>query len=127
MPLRRPAEAVDGGFAELASMWLDGLSRAHDPGCGCGGLFAPALQADLIEADLTDYLLARYRQQGSTGLMRLIEARKVDAAHRPFEAWITGLDKAELAVDERARIEADLRVFVESLSGQGGRNIGICT
>jgi hypothetical protein len=127
MPLRRATEVVGGSFAELASMWLEGLRRAHDPGCGCGGLFAPVLQVDLIEGDLMDYLLARYRQQGSTGLVRLIEARRAEAVDRPFEDWIAGLDKAELSVDERARIETDLRVFVESLSGQGGRNIGICT
>jgi hypothetical protein len=125
--LRRPRTGRDDGFDGLAALWTDGLNRSHDPGCGCGGLFAPVLQADMIEEDLTDYLLARYRQQGDTGLVRLIEQRKSEAPRRPFDLWIAGLSQVPLASADSERLEADLRVFLESLGGQGRSAIGFCT
>ena len=129
MALRRPAGVQAEGFGALANLWVEGLSRAHDPGCGCGGLFMPALQADMVEDDLTDYLLARYRQLGDVDLVRLIEARKASAAGvtaRRFEGWIAGLDQSGLSQQSLQRIESDLRTFLESLSGQGRQGIGIC-
>jgi hypothetical protein len=129
--LRRPqAPGAGEGFAGLAALWVEGLSRAHDPGCGCGGLFMPVLQADMIEDDLTDYLLARYRKEGFADLVALVEARKSDAqglAARRFEDWIGGLAGAGLSEAGLARIGADLRTFLESLAGQGRSSIGICT
>jgi|GEM_PF-2602041 len=129
MALRRPAGRQAEGFAGLANLWVEGLSRAHDPGCGCGGLFMPALQADAVEEDLTDYLLARYSQLADEDLVRLIEARKAavpGAAARRFEGWIAGLDQEGLSPESLKRIEADLRTFLESLGGQGQQGIGIC-
>ena len=126
MALRRPGQGPTDGFAGLAALWVEGLSRAHDPGCGCGGLFMPVLQADMIEEDLSDYLLARYRKEGPPELVALVEARKAGAQGR-FEDWIGGLEGAGLSPAGLARIEADLRTFVESLAGQGRRTIGICT
>lgn len=131
MALRRPSpEATTDGFAGLAALWVEGLSRAHDPGCGCGGLFMPVLQADMIEGDLTDYLLSRYRQEGIAELIALLEARKAPAdgdAARRFEDWIGVLDGAGLSEGGLARIEGDLRTFLESLAGQSRSSIGVCT
>ena len=126
MALRRPGQGPTDGFAGLAALWVEGLSRAHDPGCGCGGLFMPVLQADMIEDDLTDYLLSRYRRDGMIELVKLVEDRKSGSSGR-FEDWIGGLEAAGLSETGLGRIEADLRTFLESLAGQGRRNIGICT
>jgi hypothetical protein len=125
MALRRP-QSTAAGFAGLAALWLEGLTRAHDPGCGCGGFFVPVLNAQTIEMDLLDYLLARYRQLAHTDLIALIEARRsADASTTRFEDWIAGLETASLAPGCRALIEADLRTFLESLGGARG-GVGVC-
>jgi hypothetical protein len=124
--LRRPLGTQDDSFAGLAALWLDGLAQAHDPGCGCGGLYAPALQAQEIEDDLTDYLLVRYRQLDMKALVAVVEGRKAEARHQPFEGWIRGLAARGLSFVESQVIEGDLRTFLESLAAPARRAIGIC-
>ncbi len=124
-----PASAtVD--LVELGAAWLQGLNTSHDAGCGCGGLFAPELNAKIIEEDFLDYLFSRYEREKLGELAVFVAARRKNAPRgdkdrNSFERWITALDEAKIGDAHRARLVADIRTFVESMGG-ARRAPGIC-
>ena len=123
MALRRPA--TGNPFTDLAELWLEGLTASHDPGCGCGGLFSPVLDARQIEEDFLDYLVDRYRKQNAVARAELVNTRRMSPA-APFESWIAALSDAPINKDEKSALFDDLRVFLESLASRSSRTPGIC-
>ncbi len=132
MALLRPPAPDDAtpDLAELGALWLRGLNASHDAGCGCGGLFVPALSARLIEEDFLDYLHGRYEREKLAELAAFIDLRRRDdtrgAPPDTFERWIGALGDAPLAVADRARLARDIAVFVESMAGETRRGPGVC-
>ena len=129
MALRVPsASRAEPSLGDLARLWSEGLAVTHDPGCGCGGLFIPSLNAGMIEEDFLDYLFTKYEREKSDELMALVDARRKDASRanvsNGFDHWIMGLGEAKLSAKMRAKVVADIRTFVESLSGRRGP--GVC-
>ncbi len=116
--------------AGLAELWTLGLQSGHDAGCGCGGMFAPALSARIIEEDFLDYLVGRYQKEKLSALETFVTLRRggggPGAAPPSFERWIASLDGAPLEPAARSRLLADIRIFVESLAGGARRGPGIC-
>ena len=123
MALRLPPRG--NPYADLATLWIEGLTTSHDPGCGCGGLFSPVLDARQIEEDFLDYLVDRYRKQNAVARAELINARRMSPT-APFESWIAALSDAPITEDEKCALFDDLRVFLESLASRSSRTPGIC-
>ena len=82
----------------------------------------PSLNAGMIEEDFLDYLFTKYEREKSDELMALVDARRKDASRanvsNGFDHWIMGLGEAKLSAKMRAKVVADIRTFVESLSGR---------
>ena len=129
MALLRPP-AVQGGSAQLADLWRQGLNRNHDPGCGCGGLFAPAVNARVIEEDFLDYLHARYVKDGISELANFVAVRRREVTSgigaNTFEGWLICIESATLSDAGRERLMKDIYVFVDSLGGGDQRGPGVC-
>ena len=115
---------------DLAASWLQGLNTTHDAGCGCGGLFAPALNARIIEEDFLDYLFARYEREQRASLTAFVDARRKDVtrgvAPNTFERWIVSLNDVALNDADRARLVADIATFVESMAGGARQGPSVC-
>jgi hypothetical protein len=128
--LRAPTPAsAPADLNELGAQWLRGLQTSHDAGCGCGGLFSPALDARIIEEDFLDYLFSRYEKEKLDELAAFIDARRNDATRgfgaNSFDRWIVTLADANLADVSRARLITDIKTFVDSMGG-GRRTPGVC-
>ena len=125
----RSAQAADE-YARLAALWREGLARNHDPGCGCGGMFAPALDAQNIEADFIGYLAERYARENAAVLEAFVAERsaalEANNAVTGLDAWIASLPQAPLSMPQRERLLADISTFVESLAGAAQKRPGIC-
>ncbi len=126
MPLARPTTGARDDYAALADLWIEGINAPHDAGCACGGLFALSLDRTSIERDFLQILAARYRDEQRDALLTLVENRLAHVDATPFDAWLAGLRDAPLADEARARLVADLRVFLESLASAGRRGVGPC-
>jgi hypothetical protein len=121
---------ANADLAALASLWLRGLDTTHDAGCGCGGLFVPALNARLIEEDFLDYLHARYTGEGRAELAGFIAFRRDDPtrgiAPNTFDRWIATLGRSPLSNADIGRLLTDIATFVESMGGGARRGPGVC-
>jgi len=125
MALRlRPTGEQAGEFGQLAALWVEGLSAPHDAACGCGGMAMPILDPADIETDVLDYLIGKYRD--APELAAFLRQRRDHRAGVRFEAWLAGLGDAPLNSDARARLTADLRIFLESFAARGRPRVGIC-
>ncbi len=124
--MRRPGAAAPDGFGELASLWIEGLNAPHDAGCGCGGMAPPLLDASDLEHDLLDYLLGKYGAGAPEGLADFVGARRENAGRERFEAWLASLGATPLSEDARARLVADLRLFLVSFAERARPRIGVC-
>ena len=133
MALKKPRVlqvAALPSLTELADLWREGLGRNHDPGCGCGGLFAPALSARVIEEDFLAYLHARYVKEGVEELVDFIGARTrgdtQGVGMNTFESWIASIECVAISRGARERLVKDIYTFVESMAGGGKRGPGVC-
>ena len=132
MALTRRPEAADASpdLAELGSLWQRGLATAHDAGCGCGGLFSPALNARVVEEDFLDYLHARYAKENHGELAMFVDTRRKDESRgvppNTFDRWILGLDRSPLSSPDIIRLLGDIGTFVESMAGATRRGPGVC-
>ena len=124
--LRRPGAAAPDEFGELANLWIAGLNAPHDVGCGCGGMAGPVFDASDLEVDLLDYLLGKYRAGAPEGLADFLLDRRDNRANGRFETWVAGLGAARLSEQARARLAADLRVFLVSFAERARPRIGVC-
>lgn len=130
-PLRPPAPASPvPDLAELGSLWQRGLATAHDAGCGCGGLFSPALEARVVEEDFLDYLHARYVKENQAELAMFVDMRRKDETRgippNTFDRWILSLDRSPLSSPDILRLLGDIGTFVESMAGATRRGPGVC-
>ncbi len=121
----RSAPASQDEFGRLATLWVEGLAAPHDASCGCGGMAAPALEAADVEKDVLDFLIGKYRADASA-LVDFLRERRDHRGPTRFEAWIGALEDAPLEPKFRARLEGDLRVFLESFAARGRPRVGVC-
>ena len=120
---------------EVAALWRAVTSRPlHPVGCTCMGHFLiPAMNPRDMEADILDYMRARYAAEGLCALTALLDRREVerdrtDIPARPFRAWLTALPATGTGEAELDRFLADLESTLRSFVPTGPAPNGlICT
>lgn len=103
------------GF-DLARLWSEAPALLpHGAGCGCAGHVAMHLDPAAVEADILEYLCARYEAAGEAELTAFMAQRR--AAHGlTFASWLMGLDHTALPAAARERLLADLEATIGSLA-----------
>ena len=115
MALRAPQAGARDAFDELAELWIVGINAPHDAGCACVGVAMASIAAVDIERDFLSYLAGKHKSVAD--LSAVIAARR-QSPEGACERWIAGLGAAPLSPESSARLESDLRVFLESLGGR---------
>ena len=115
---KEPVQSTTG--LALARLWSEAPALLpHAAGCACAGHVAMHLDPTAVEADVLDYLAARYEAEGNTGPARLIAERRA-ARGIGFASWLIGLDVAPMPEAARARLLADLETVISSLAAAAG-------
>ena len=111
-------DRAEDGAEPLADLWRRALSAGlHGSGCACGmGGFA--LTASDLEADILDFLAARYPRDRAPVLADVLAARRTASAST-FPAWLDDV-RATLDDEDRVRLEGDVRTVLASIGGAGG-------
>lgn len=103
------------GF-DLARQWSEAPALLpHSSGCACAGHAGLHLDPAAVEADVLDYLGARYERDGPPELVTFIEHRRQQRG-LTFASWLIGLDSAALSEPARARLLTDLAATLSSLA-----------
>ena len=124
------AETAEMGerVMRLASLWRAVTSRpVHPVGCTCIGHFLiPALNPRDMEADILDYMRARYAAEGLGALVALLSAREAERESdegiplTPFRSWLLGLPRADIGRADLDRFITDLTATLESFEPTDG-------
>ncbi len=108
------ADAAD----TLSDLWRRALSAGmHGANCGCG-LGGFMLTGAELEADILDFLAARYPRDRDPQIADLLAARRSDSP-MAFPHWLEDVEMG-LDADLRMRLNGDVRGVLESIGGVAG-------